>query len=172
MELSFTQIERLKAYFSTEIILIYSHNGRINIEKGILKSIGLNAISVANEGLYKDVRSFRVTGENRLLHIYNNKSIDLLYARQAESLAVMMRNGDILRSIIKNIRNNFKREVFIVHRVNDNWVVSHGEPLDMGIKKLKIRLAAPADDVVELPYQDILHIYNDKIEDILVKDSQ
>jgi len=139
--------------------------------KGTLKNLNSSMIQLAHSSSAEGAINIKFYENNakKIYAIFNRNFGELMTMTQAETLNKKLRNSDMQKKIIKQVKSALRKEVAVVYKSadNDKLLVLHGEFSDMGIQDLVIKPAPFHNRDERVRYNAVLSIFDEHGNDLL-----
>jgi|GEM_PF-1697427 len=139
--------------------------------KGTLKNLNSSMIQLSNPSAPNGAVNIKFYENNikKIYAIFNRNDGELLTMTQAEPLNKKLRNAELQKKIIRQVKSSLNKEVAVIYKNSDNdkLLVLHGEFSDMGIQDLVVRPAPFHNRDERVRYNAILSIFDEQGRDLL-----
>jgi hypothetical protein len=155
-------LEIIKKHIGMTVFCIYRKTDGLSFCEGKLMFVDQDIIVIDNPGIYKDriTLKFSENGRQNILHLYQDKFIDLITAKETPTLNKKLRDNDLKKNIMSNLKKHIEKEVYFVYKANNRVALSLSKFMNMGISDILCRVAPFFNQDVRLRYENILHVYN------------
>lgn len=164
-------LQIISKHKSTVLNIIYKDFNKnvLRVQKGNLKNMNSSTIQLSSDFAADGAVNIKFFegDKKRIFAIYNKNGSELLTLKQVKGLNVKLRNPEIQKQIIKNIKPHIGKVISVVTKKMDNIDVLTGEFSDMGIMDITLKPAPFFNSSERLNYGSILHIFDGEGIDVI-----
>jgi hypothetical protein len=160
----------IKKHVGMQVFCIYRKGDGLALCEGKLYTVEQEMIVIDNPGIYKErvAIKFYENGEKNILHLYQDKFIDLINAKETPTLNKKLRDPDLKKTILSNLKKQINKEVYFAYKANNKVSLSLSKFMNMGIADILCRVAPFFNQDTRLRYENILHVFTVDGIDLLV----
>jgi hypothetical protein len=151
------------------VYIVFVQNNELIVKSGILREVYPDYVTLKSQTLYKETIEieFKEGKYKTIIHFYNSLFVDLLTGKKVIPLSLKIKKSEIQKEIINNLKPFLNEELVFIYNQNEILSLATGRFTDMGVTGITIRLAPFYNSDTLLTYDKILHIYDNRLIDLL-----
>jgi len=155
------------------VYIVFIEDDEMLIKSGKLLEANPSFVVIKSDTLYKETNEIELMDGKlkKIIHFYNSLFIDLITAKEAIPLSHKLRKSDSQKEIISNLKPYLGNELAFIYKQNEGVSLATGKFLDMGVKGIKLSIAPFYNSEIILHYDKIIHIYDNRLVDLLKVES-
>ncbi|HRP02599.1 MAG TPA: hypothetical protein PLE30_08135 [Candidatus Kapabacteria bacterium] len=145
-------------------------------EKNSLAIEPINLQDVSKKGIVADFIKSGKTNQSmnfyqdmnkQIVAIYNMNDIDLLIAKKVSNLGEKLKNRQLQKAIINNLKVSIGKKISIVSKIGQDYIVNNGIFQNMGIVGVTLSVPPFYNRTEMLKYPSIMNIFDENYNDLL-----
>lgn len=160
-----TILSNLESNLGNDIFVVYNEEEYIAIYIGILESYTDTNIKLLIKNKFHDKLQFYEGSTKKIMHIYNDSLFDLINNKHEFPLSKCVINIETAKKIVSILKKSFNKKLIAVRFVDGGVTLVKGKLVEISANTIKLQTSYYQKEVI--PYDELLHLYNNSFQELL-----